>query len=620
MINNDELVRLVKKAQLGDKESLNRLAEAARVRLREYVFRVTLQEDLTQDIVQESILEMFRIFNKLEKTERFWSWLHGIAFNKIRSHYGRQWRHKTTSLSEADLEIPARDSQNGLAGMINRELKQVVIRAMQELEPRHRAVLTMRCYEQMPYSKIAELMGCTELGAQSLFYRAKKSLAKKLSRHGLGRQYLLAALVLFGRMTATTEATAVKVSVTAASLKVGAAASVAAMVTSKTAVVSLAAAGMIAGGTVATTLRTPETGEALRDSGTQNSLNSSRENLADGVMEQCWYFFPEGPGKSMMTRLVTSSDSGKSTYCQLLQNQHANYYYGKNTIFVNNFRMYDPDLSVRRLPTDSEDLTHFISQVEGKQAEMEYVSGRGKGLLVISKRSGGQGNRIWRIDRHFNVLEEEYFQFDWPASATVIDNRDEMHQRGWTYFRITGQVNGEPVSGTGRMPFVYAASRRFSPWLELRLANGLKIMDDGARACVLDAAGNVIVSYEGGSFFKGLGQPWMGLHTIDTVRRDAAEQRLWYETKYISSSGRAEVTLTCEPVRFVYTIDMETDVIEKITITRKDGGRGELRFSYLQDIDNLSTEFTRPNARSNPQTQQESPGMLWLATMADSQR
>ena len=156
MINDNELVRLVKKAQLGDKESLSRLAEAARVRLREYVFRLTLQEDLTQDIVQESILEMFKVFKKLKNAERFWSWLHGIAFNKTRSHYGRQWRHRTTSLSNAAFEIPARDSQNALAGMINRELKQVVVRSMQELEPRHRAVLTMRCYEQMEYSQIAD--------------------------------------------------------------------------------------------------------------------------------------------------------------------------------------------------------------------------------------------------------------------------------------------------------------------------------------------------------------------------------------------------------------------------------------------------------------------------------
>jgi len=615
MINYEEHAELVRKAQLGDKECLSRLAEVARVHLGEYVLRLTLQEDLTQDIVQESILEMFRVFNKLKRADRFWGWLHGIAFNKIRSHYGRQWRHKTTSLSDVDCEIQARDGQNALAGMINRELKQIVIRSMQELAPRHRAVLTMRCYEQMPYSKIAESMGCTEFGAQSLFYRAKKSLARKLSRHGLGKQYLLAALVLFGKMTAATEATAANVSVTAATIKVGAAASLAAMVTSKTAVVSLATAGVIAGGTVATKLAADNVGKGLQGSGAQTFFNSASGTEASSGAEQCWYFFPDGAGRPVMTRLLRSDVSGKRSYCQLLQNQHANYYYDKDTIFISNFRMYNPDLSVRRLPTDGEDLTRFISQVEGKQAEMEYVSGIRKGLLVISKRSGAHGNKIWRIDRHFNALEEEYFQSDWPSSARVIDNRDAMHGRGWTYFRISGRLNAEQISGTGRIPFVYAAGKRFSPWLELQLGDGSRIADSGAQACVFDKSGKLVAKYEGGSFFKGLAQPWMGLHTIDTVRRDAAEQQVMFETGNVSSSDKAEVVLTCEQAKLVYTIDMETDVIEKITFTANDGGEGELIFSYLQDIDNVGNEFTLPRVRSYRRPQQDPPGMLWLVNL-----
>ena len=89
----------------------------------------------------------------------------------------------------------------------------------------------------------------------------------------------------------------------------------------------------------------------------------------------------------------------------------------------------------------------------------------------------------------------------------------------------------------------------------------------------------------------------MGLHTIDTVRRDAAEQHIQYETRYRRTSGRAEITLSCEQVRLDYSIDVKTDVVEAISISRTDGGRGELRFSYLQDIDTVGTEFARPSAR-----------------------
>ena len=47
MINDKRYAELVRNAQLGDMECLNRLAEAVRVHLREYVLRLTLREDLT---------------------------------------------------------------------------------------------------------------------------------------------------------------------------------------------------------------------------------------------------------------------------------------------------------------------------------------------------------------------------------------------------------------------------------------------------------------------------------------------------------------------------------------------------------------------------------------------
>jgi len=614
MISDKEHAELVRNAQLGDMECLNRLAEAARVHLREYVLRLTLREDLTQDIVQESVLEMFKVFDKLKSAERFWSWLDGIAFNKIRHHYGRQWRHKMISLSDIDRQIAIGDSQSALAEMINRELKQIVLVSMRELSPRHRAVLTMRCYKDMSYSEIARLMGCTEFGAQSLFYRAKKALAKKLSQHGLGKGYLLAALVLFGKLTASTEAAAANISVTAAALKVGAGASLAAMITSKTAVVSMVTAAAITGGTMVMTHGTGKIGMGSERINAQTSFNTPAPTVDKGT-EQCWYFFPEGPGRPVMMRLLEFNTSGKESYCRNLQNQHANYCYDKNTIFINNFRMYNPDLSVARLPTDSRDLSRFISQVEGRRVDMERVSSMAKGLLVISRRSSERGDRIWKTERHFNVLEEEYFQSNWPQDARTVDNRDQMHKRGWTYFRITGRINGRQISGTGRMPFVYAASGQSAPWLNLQLANGKRFIDSRAGACVFDTSGTAVATYKAGSFFKGLGRPWMGLHTIDTVRRDAAEKQIWFETEQLSGGDKTEVTLTQKQTRLVYTIDMETDVVEKITFSADNNIEGKLEFSYLQNIDNVGNEFASPRIESYRKPQQNPQGILWLVKL-----
>ena len=127
MENDAEYIELVKKAQNGDRVSLDLLAEQVYARLSQYVVRLTLNEDLAQDIVQETILEMYKVFKKLKRADRFWGWIYRIAFNKVRSHYGRQWRHKTISLSELGSQITKDGASEGLADMVSAEWKQIVL-------------------------------------------------------------------------------------------------------------------------------------------------------------------------------------------------------------------------------------------------------------------------------------------------------------------------------------------------------------------------------------------------------------------------------------------------------------------------------------------------------------
>ena len=203
MADNRDYIELVKHAQLGNRESLDALAERVRGRLYAYIYRIVLQEHLAQDIVQETMLEMFKVLGKLERADRFWPWLRGIAFNKLRRHYAEEKHRRTVPMSKQEKpEGGSGESHAGLANLVAEEMKQVVVSAMAELKPQYRKVLAMRCYEEMEYSEIAELMGCSELGARVMFCRAKKALHKQLSRKGFGKGFLVTALVLFGKITA----------------------------------------------------------------------------------------------------------------------------------------------------------------------------------------------------------------------------------------------------------------------------------------------------------------------------------------------------------------------------------------------------------------------------------
>lgn len=615
MGKNSDYIDLVRQARLGHRESMNLLAKSVRERLYDHVYRITLRSHLAQDVVQESLLEMLRVLNNLQSQDEFWPWLCGIAHNKIRHHQRWQRRHGTARLPDGEYDVHAKDKQEGLAELISEELKQTVLTAMENLSQRHRAVLTMRCYDELEYPEIGKLMGCSRFAAKMLFSRAKKSLGKHLSRRGLGKGSLVLVLTLFGRMTSSSEAAGAEVSVTAASIQTGGAAALVTAITSKAAVTSLVAAGAVAVGSITLTTGTDERGAVFGENGAGTAQVQPSPTAISKGTEECWYYYPDGVSRGVMTRLIRYDSRGQRSYCQWLQNDTSNYYFEKksNTIYLENHRMWNRDLSVRTLPTDRSQLTEFLAQVQNSNVPTEYVSASGPGLLVVAQRSRIDGSGSWRIIRHHNVLEEDYFRCDWPSGTKILDRRDAMHKLGWTWFRIEGDIAGQSVSGVGQIPLFHNTSKRYKPWLRLEIADRLEIVDSSSGASISNAAGKVLENYPAGSFFKGLARPWMGLHTIDIVRRDAAQRQLWFETRYLPKEEKAEVELTCEQGKLVYTVDMEKDLVDKIIFSTTDGKKGELRFTYLQEIDTSSDEFLEPQMRrSYPGKQQASPGISWL--------
>ncbi|MHC4346282.1 MAG: RNA polymerase sigma factor [Planctomycetota bacterium] len=532
-------VRLVRQAQAGDKKSLEQLAQLAREPLRDNVYRMTMDRHLAEDIVQETVLEMLKILGKLEHTERFRPWLWKIALNKLRLHRQAEKRRNTVPISSMPDIEDQKIEQRAMSGMAAKELRQIIYKAMWQLKPEHRAVLTMRCYREMDFPTIAEAMGRSEFAVRKLFWRAKGSLQKQLSRHGFRKGSLVMALIVFGKMTASSDAAAAKVSIAPAATKVGVTAALAGLAGTKTAVISLVAAGAVGVGAAVTVTSNGTEGGASQ---VQPQLEASFAATADTQVKQYLYFYPDGAGGPAMLKAEAHG-------------------------------------TVRRLPTDE------------RQAYED-----GPNLMMIVEGSGDV-RRIYGAE-YPHALKDEYFQYSWPTTTKVIDNRDTMHKRGWTYFKISGEINGQMASGAGRVPFVYDAAGENWAWMKIRV---------GDRETV-------------DTSFAGFSRPWMGLHAIDTVRRDAGRQQIRFETRLEPGTEKAEVALYAGKAKLIYTIDMERDVVEQIRIASADGKEGRLRFTYLQEIDSLDADFAEPVLTSYRRVPREGPGLFRLFETAFSRK
>lgn len=202
-------LNLIRRAQSGCQDSVSRLSRVAQKRIQTYIYRMTLDFHLSEDLCQETLLEMVRHLGELriESTAAFWAWLHKTALNKIRHHI-RQTRHTKVrqcieTLDDAALvERLSEANASACDKLIHQEVVQAVVRGMASLKLNYRSVLTLRCFNDLSYVEIAEVMGGTQLRARLLFFRAKKSLRHQLSRNGFGQMHLVSGLTVFGAITA----------------------------------------------------------------------------------------------------------------------------------------------------------------------------------------------------------------------------------------------------------------------------------------------------------------------------------------------------------------------------------------------------------------------------------
>ncbi|MEJ2704339.1 MAG: sigma factor, partial [Sedimentisphaerales bacterium] len=107
---NESIQQLLSRARSGSRTGMGRLAVITWKRLYPVVLRATWSHDLTEDILQETLLTVVREVNSLRDIRRFWPWVYRIAQNKIKDHLRRS-RLRTSG--DAWLRAQSDNSQAG---------------------------------------------------------------------------------------------------------------------------------------------------------------------------------------------------------------------------------------------------------------------------------------------------------------------------------------------------------------------------------------------------------------------------------------------------------------------------------------------------------------------------
>lgn len=165
-----EETTLLLAAQAGDRPAFARLVESYWPRLFRWLYHLTHDRHLAEDLAQETFLKALANLHRFRAGTNFRAWLFRIGHNAFANIHRASRRR--TSLPD---DLPARD-QGPADQACSREMMTDLATAVEKLPTDFKAALLLRVEEGLSFRQIAGVMDITEETARWRVFKARQRL------------------------------------------------------------------------------------------------------------------------------------------------------------------------------------------------------------------------------------------------------------------------------------------------------------------------------------------------------------------------------------------------------------------------------------------------------------
>jgi RNA polymerase sigma-70 factor (ECF subfamily) len=178
----DEDRALVEAAAAGDRDAFDALVRRHHVSIVNLAAALTGGGPDAEDLAQEVFVRVWRGLGRFRGDSSFRTWLHRVALNVIKSHFGRTARLRRLFQAphggSPDPADAAADPSDLERDMLRRD---AIDRALGALPDDLRIAVTLRDVQGLEYREIAELTGVPVGTVESRIFRARQRLKPALA-------------------------------------------------------------------------------------------------------------------------------------------------------------------------------------------------------------------------------------------------------------------------------------------------------------------------------------------------------------------------------------------------------------------------------------------------------
>jgi RNA polymerase sigma-70 factor (ECF subfamily) len=175
-MDNDEVLRLLGRIERADEAAFRELYRAFSRRLYAYVLRQLADPAQAEEIVADTLYEVWKAPARFRGDAQFSTWLIGIARNKVLMAY----RSRKPDSKHEDLdnvaETLAADDTSAFDLLANAQRREGVRHCMDKLSDDHRECVHLVFYEGLSLAEVAEVQSCPEGTVKTRLFHARQKL------------------------------------------------------------------------------------------------------------------------------------------------------------------------------------------------------------------------------------------------------------------------------------------------------------------------------------------------------------------------------------------------------------------------------------------------------------
>ena len=181
------LKHIFRKNKQQSQESEQNIFEQYYNRVYYAAYYVIKDQELAEDITQETFMKAFKNLHSVHDMEKLGAWLSTIATRTAIDHLRRmkKWNDFTTSDVNMDTE-PVITHPDHISivetGLEEAHVKKVLLQEIDKLAPNHKEVLILYYHQDLTYEEIAELLNMKIATVKTRMFRAKRKLKEAIEK------------------------------------------------------------------------------------------------------------------------------------------------------------------------------------------------------------------------------------------------------------------------------------------------------------------------------------------------------------------------------------------------------------------------------------------------------